>query len=453
MDSLVLKKELKHILFRSLGASYVSGKVTDGTKTGHHYQSVSLGEIQAARFLTAQSRFLDQIDFEGKKVLDLGSNLGEVSRAARLRGAYLVDGFEYDKYFLQTAELINAYNDVTRVSFYQRDIRDPSVYDEEYDVVLAFSVFTYLRSVLEQVAAITRELFVLETHKLEGNLDSNYLKPVLQYFPHYKILGESERNTRNDTREKRKVVAFAKRAAVLTALEKRRSKIIKVETGGVAKDGARIRSAQGLTAPYIKTICIDPNRTSWYDRFFSVCRFDSAEDLLSAIAGMQVDLDAVIGHNDLIRGGISGSVYWLLYIKGYLQYLHTNEISESNLYYTYLTTHLGQHVPNSGLAWILGDALSAAERIVQRYQDFEFFRSSVAHDPNKANNVDPVIIVTAPDLPIAIPDQQPRWIKLIYEVGSDAPLQATIVDGYHRLFLARLFGVEQLRCEVFQEMY
>src|SRR3712207_1719470 len=121
MDSLVLKKELKNIFFRSLGASYVSGKFTDGTKTGHHYQSVFLREIQAARFLTAQSKFLDQIDFEGKKVLDLGSNLGEVSRAARLRGAYLVDGFEYDKYFLQTAQLINAYNDVTRVSFYQRD--------------------------------------------------------------------------------------------------------------------------------------------------------------------------------------------------------------------------------------------------------------------------------------------------------------------------------------------
>jgi ribosomal protein L11 methylase PrmA len=148
-------------------------------------------------------------------VLDLGSNLGEMSRAARVRGAYLVDGFEYDKYFLETAELINAYNDVTRVSFYQRDITDPSIYDEQYDVVLAFSVFHYIHSVLEQIAAITNEVFVLETHKLEGNLDSDYLEPVLQYFPHHKILGESEWGIPHDTSERRTVIAFAKEEAVL----------------------------------------------------------------------------------------------------------------------------------------------------------------------------------------------------------------------------------------------
>jgi 23S rRNA G2069 N7-methylase RlmK/C1962 C5-methylase RlmI len=127
IDNPNIKKELEDLILKFLGASYVSGKSKDGTKTGHNYQSVSLREIQTSGFHTDRREVLDQIDFEGKKVLDLGSNLSEVSRAARLRGAYLVDGFEYDKYFLQTAELINAYNDVTRVSFYQRDISDPSV--------------------------------------------------------------------------------------------------------------------------------------------------------------------------------------------------------------------------------------------------------------------------------------------------------------------------------------
>ena len=75
---------------------------------------------------------------------------------------------------------------------YQRDITEPLVYDEHYDIVLAFSVSVYIRPVLQRIAEITDQLLVLETHKLEDNLDSYYLKPTLQYFPYYEILGESE---------------------------------------------------------------------------------------------------------------------------------------------------------------------------------------------------------------------------------------------------------------------
>ena len=121
------------------------------------------------------------------------------------------------KYFIEIANLLNAYNRVTRVSFYNRDITDPSVYSEHYDVVLAFSVFVYIYPVLQQIAAITDQLLVLETHKLEGNLDSYYLKPVSRYFPHHKILGESEWVTYHEANGKRAIIALAKEESVLAA--------------------------------------------------------------------------------------------------------------------------------------------------------------------------------------------------------------------------------------------
>jgi hypothetical protein len=213
------KDKLKNLILRSLNVAYISESCQDSIQTGNHYQSVTLGGMQTTGFRTDRKEILDQIDFQDKKILDLGSNLGEMSRAARDRGAYLVDGFEYDKYFLETANLINAYNDVTRVSFYHRDISDPSIYAERYDIVLAFSVFTYVRSVLQHLAVIADQLLILETHKLDGNLDSDYIAPTLRYFPYYRILGETEWGIRHDAVERRAVIAFAKRESALTALK------------------------------------------------------------------------------------------------------------------------------------------------------------------------------------------------------------------------------------------
>src|SRR5712691_1055079 len=143
-----LKSELKQLILDGLRRRYVSVSGDDGIETGNHYQSVTLGDERTSGFRSDRAAFLDQIDFRGKRVLDLGANLGEISRAARARGAAVVDGYEYDTFFVEIAQVLNAYNGTTGVSFYQRDITDPTAYDEHFDVVLAFSVFTYIHPVL-----------------------------------------------------------------------------------------------------------------------------------------------------------------------------------------------------------------------------------------------------------------------------------------------------------------
>lgn len=206
---------MKELILRAIAANYSSESCKERIITGNHYQSLQLGDTQTQGFRTPRLEFLSQIDFKGRKVLDLGSNLGELSRTVRKLGATLVDGYEYDPYFLEIANLVNAYNAVSRVSFYQRDVTDPAIYGEHYDVVMAFSVFTYASSVLPQLAAITDELFILETHKLEKNLESDYLNPVAKFFPHYRILGQTEWGTVMDPNESRSVIVFAKEASKL----------------------------------------------------------------------------------------------------------------------------------------------------------------------------------------------------------------------------------------------
>lgn len=75
---------------------------------------------------------LEAMDLEGKRVLVLGSGAGHLARAARTRGAALVDGVEPDERLLLVARLLNARHNSTRVSF------TPSAPDshDAYDLVI-----------------------------------------------------------------------------------------------------------------------------------------------------------------------------------------------------------------------------------------------------------------------------------------------------------------------------
>jgi 2-polyprenyl-3-methyl-5-hydroxy-6-metoxy-1,4-benzoquinol methylase len=121
-----LKGELRELIARYLELYYVSESCKDGIRTENRYQSIRLGDLEIDGVRSIRDDFLDQVDFSGKRVLDLGSNLGELSRGARARGASLVDGFEHDPFFVELATAIDAYGQVSRVSHHERDITDPA---------------------------------------------------------------------------------------------------------------------------------------------------------------------------------------------------------------------------------------------------------------------------------------------------------------------------------------
>jgi SAM-dependent methyltransferase len=213
-----IEGSLRELVVDALALPYISKSSKDEIATGNHYQSVALGEARTEGFRSSRHEYLDLVDFRGKRVLDLGSNLGDLSRAARDRGAILVDGYEYDPFFVEVACAINAVNRTTRVSFFERDITEAASYTDVYDVVLSFSVSHYVNPVIDVVASVTSELLIVETHRLEGdNLESHYIDPVSRYLPAVRVLGYSDWSLAGGEDDRRAIVAFARTEERLAA--------------------------------------------------------------------------------------------------------------------------------------------------------------------------------------------------------------------------------------------
>ncbi len=200
-------------------------------------------------------------------------------------------------------------------------------------------------------------------------------------------------------------------------------------------------SAQGPSSQE-STGYIDVARTSLQKRFFSTFEFDSTDELLAAVAGMQIDLATIARSRDFERG-YSGWLYWLIYLKGYLQYAESGMIGSPNIYFDYLMNYYIPRAQKGGLLRQLADPQMVVERVARRFRDVDFFRKHVGEDQSWLNEVAPVRIIAS--------DPPPDNPLLIYEVGSDTLLKARLIDGWHRLFSARLFGVQKLRYEVNKE--
>lgn len=423
--------DLKDLILRTLGTEYMSISCTDGVPTGNHYQSVALGDFKTRGFREDRAPLLDLIDFQGKKVLDLGSNLGELSRAARERGAYLVDGFEVDPYFLEIAELVNVFTGATRVSFYQRDIADAASYEERYDIVLAFAVFHYIHRCLSRIAERT-DVLVLETHKLEGNFESGYMQPVSKYFPHHQLLGESDWGSTFDSREVRAVVVFAKdQASLLGALQ----------PGAAARQHQDTSTKPSAQPPaQISTRLIDPAGTTLQDRFFTNFSFDSSDELLTAVDSIDVDVSALAKSQDSRRSRYRGWIYWFLYLKGYCQYRRSGEIGPGNIYFDYLMDHFDD--PDTSMSRERKDTTAAIEHVKRRFQDMDLF--------SQRDRVQEASELVAP-IRVFAGNRSSETALRISESGSGNQQFARAVDGWHRVFAARVFGVSSLRCEVVDE--
>lgn len=170
--------------------------------------------------------------------------------------------------------------------------------------------------------------------------------------------------------------------------------------------------------------------------------YDLASELLDDIGRLPVDYDAFALSRDARRFGYSGWVYWLIYLKGYTQYRTSGVVEESNAYYRYLAS-------NEGLG---GDpTLSAANspsalsnRISRRFADCDELSEPTSGSQFAEQNVHPVTVFTRPR-------RAEDDLLSVYPDASIEPIWARLVDGHHRLFAARLFGVRRMRFTVLVE--
>ena len=411
LDFPTVKPALKKAILDAIAMKYTSVSCKDGLETGNHYQSVTLGDERTKGFRSSREDFLDQINFRGKRVLDLGSNLGEISRGARARGASVVDGYEFDLFFVELAQAINAYNGTTGVSFYERDITDPDVYRERYDIVLAMSVFTYINPVLHRLAELTDVALVIETHKLDGNLERDYLGPVSRFLPAYTVLGESEWGRSFSQDEKRAVVIFARDKPTLA------------------------RALSSPTGSRARLTRVSVQQTKLQHRFFDEVPFLSAEDVLGDVRSMPIDLARVADDPDLAKSVYSGKTYWLLFLKGFCQYLDTGALGAGNVYFEYIVNYYAPRRHDPGISDALLDPLFAVERIAARFRDADQFRQK------------PRTYVPAPIKIFRSDDPNIDRLE-VCDADSGEMVRASAVDGWHRLFAARLFGAVTVPAEV-----
>jgi len=419
-----VEARLRALITAGLEAPYTSRSGTDGTATGNHYQSIALDGEATAGFRGDRAAVLDCIDFRGRKVLDLGSNLGEMSRSARTRGARLVNGIEFDPYFVELAQLITAYNGQSRVSFRQGDVTDPSLYGERYDVVLALSVFHYVARVLDQLAQIT-DVLIVETHKLHGNFDDGYLLPIQARFPSMRVLGQTDWGQLGDGSETRIVIAFGKT----------RAKLEEVLSAPHAWE-----HPPSAPPPGRRQRTIDPAASTLHRPFFEAWDYPDAERLLAAIDATAIPLDVLAANANVAKHGYSGWAYWFLYLKGWLHYRATGVAGAGNPYFDYMTVHYPPDAADAALGRALGDPDVAERTVRRRFEDLDRFDAASGSD------------VSAETTPLrAIVGPLPRNPLRLAVAGSEETIPARRVDGWHRLFGARALGVPRLRTEVVEE--
>jgi SAM-dependent methyltransferase len=430
VKGLDFEKDLKEVLRGALDEQYNSVSPQDGIITGNHYQSVVLGDTRTSGFRTDRERVLDRIDFTEKKVLDLGSNLGELSRAARARGARLVDGYEYDPYFVRVANLINALNGVTRVSFARRDIADLETYDQRYDIVLAFAVFAYISGAIPRISKYA-DVLVFETHKLDGDFEEHYVRPISKFFPVHRVLAASDWGMETDQQAIRAVIVFAKDEETLQG-------VLKPDPGLTAEtvDGEG-RAKADLVADIRQ---LDVQRTSLQETFFETFKFDSPDELVAAVDAMHLDVETLTRSHDARKLVYSGWVYWLLFLKGYLDFAKTGDGGPGNIFFDYLTKHYGEtsdYAGDPGVRYFLDDAEEATEVVRRRFEDMDNFR----RDPEgTAARIAPLRMYLA--------EHDDGTAHPVFEVGRPAPMLARGIDGWHRLFAARVFGASAMRAEI-----
>ncbi|MGY1688888.1 hypothetical protein [Geodermatophilus sp. SYSU D01105] len=206
--------------------------------------------------------------------------------------------------------------------------------------------------------------------------------------------------------------------------------------------GSDPRSTGAPIEDQISTRMLDVRRTDLHSRFFHVFQYRFASELLDDLAELPIDHSAFGRSLDSRQLHYGGWHYWLLYLKGYAQYRRAGAIDQSNVYLHHLTRG---HAPERGDP-ILHSAQpeEVTQMISRRFADCDRLGSPAVAREFARHELTPVkaFVRTPPSTEDTL---------TLFSTESPEPTRARLVDGHHRLFAARLFGVEQVRFEVVVE--
>jgi hypothetical protein len=187
-------------------------------------------------------------------------------------------------------------------------------------------------------------------------------------------------------------------------------------------------------APRVADFVVDVQRTCLQERFFGNFSFENTDDLIAAVADMEVGLDSISRSKDASVLVYSGWVYWFLFLKGYLQYREAAEITDTNIYFNYLVRYYAPRGHDPGISTQLLDVNQARERVRERFENFDVVGDREA---DVLNVVEPIVVTVS--------DPMPHHPLRVYPVGAPDALGGRLVDGWHRLFSAKIAGCPELQ--------
>jgi SAM-dependent methyltransferase len=389
-----LDKVVEQIIETMNSQSYVSISSLDNIKTGNNYQSIVFDKVLKGGGRPARDLLVRSLNLKGKTVVDLGANTGEMSRIARRLGADLVDGFEYDKFFVETGRLVNGVTGTTRVSLFQADITDRRFYaDKKYDIVFAFSVFVYIRHALADLARVTKVL-ILETHTLDHGLPM-YIDAVTQHFPAYRMVGMTDMH--KNPHKSRALIAFAANEQALESV---------------------VKFTKIVPENYF------PNE------FFNKYGRPAPGGLLGYLDDLHHKYANVVDPDTATFNGLNAN-YFLSYLLGYREYVKADrQVTNGNGFLRSYVNSISKGVLDQGLLYLVEDQDSAIAKVRMKFEDLDAASAGNWH------------AISPPQLAL-----DPAG-KRIFKTTSGETLTCINIDGHHRYFVSQLFARPYIECVV-----
>lgn len=179
--------------------------------------------------------FFDRLVLTGRRVLLIGTGLGDLARDARARGAGVVDVLEPDSARAKVERMITARRDVNRVFFFDVDIADPATYAGGYGLALVPWSVEDIEPALPHIAKSTKVLVT----RLPVSRGKVAVPASLQKaFPYHETLGVAASSNGGNGRKKSVMVALAADPDTLTRLLRAAG-----ETADAASDPVRTAGA------------------------------------------------------------------------------------------------------------------------------------------------------------------------------------------------------------------
>jgi SAM-dependent methyltransferase len=414
-----IQANLRETIMTHLKTPAVSLSSHEAKRTGNAYQAIRLGDQVIPGFRSAQRHVFAGVNLKNKTVLDLGSNLGEVARDAARAGAASVHGIEYDRYFVQMARLIAAHNDLSNVSFQQGDLTKPETYKGRYDVVVALSVFTYVKDYVAKIAAMTGELLIVETHAVKENWHKHYVRLLSRHFPYVALVGVSDHkaSSKSDWR----YLLFC---------------------GHKPLDGILATRARELVATE-GLLTLDMSRSSvrHLDRVLNVIGVapgNFEEVVKAATAHLQTRLKEAAFEQIAKFGLVAAPLYWCHFLAGYDEYRAGKGMDNENTYYRLLSELVERGQYDGAFRTDLRQPDGGIPRLELRYKMID----EVLDKRDGGASLDPIILYNILDGE-HFPPKGPAYQLFITEIGETiCPLA---LDGHHRTFVAYATGAQRLR--------